>query len=276
MSILPAFHGLVAVNPVPWARVQMAFTLACHIILVPLGVSWAFMMLIANYRGLKKHEPESLLLAQRWSKYMAVTFAVGAVSGTVLTFEFGLLWPRFMGQWGDAFGVPFAFEGIFFFLEAIFISIYIYGWRRLSPWAHFWTAVPVVVTGILGSASVVAANAWMNEPSGFTLDSAGNITSVDPWGVIFNKAMPLQSLHMIVAAYVVGGFLIASVYAMGMLRGTPRPVPPDRVPDPVHRRDHLLADPDARRRRARAVGLQQPAGEVRGDRAGAEHNERCP
>ncbi len=219
MSILPAPHVLVAVNPVPWARVQMAFTLACHIILVPLGVSWAFMTLIANYRGLKKHEPEALLLAQRWSKYMAVTFAVGAVSGTVLTFEFGLLWPRFMGQWGDAFGVPFAFEGIFFFLEAIFISIYIYGWRRLSPWAHFWTGVPVVLSGILGAASVVAANAWMNEPSGFTLDSAGNITSVDPWGVIFNKAMPLQSLHMIVAAYVVGGFLIASVYAMGMLRG---------------------------------------------------------
>ena len=219
MSILPAPHVLVAVNPVPWARVQMAFTLACHIILVPLGVSWAFMTLIANYRGLKKHEPEALLLAQRWSKYMAVTFAVGAVSGTVLTFEFGLLWPRFMGQWGDAFGVPFAFEGIFFFLEAIFISIYIYGWRRLSPWAHFWTGVPVVLSGVLGAASVVAANAWMNEPSGFTLDSAGNITSVDPWGVIFNKAMPLQSLHMIVAAYVVGGFLIASVYAMGMLRG---------------------------------------------------------
>jgi cytochrome bd ubiquinol oxidase subunit I len=219
MSILPALHALAAVNPVPWARVQMAFTLACHIILVPLGVSWAFMTLIANYRGLKKHEPESLLLAQRWSKYMAVTFAVGAVSGTVLTFEFGLLWPRFMGQWGDAFGVPFAFEGIFFFLEAIFISIYIYGWRRLSPWVHFWTGVPVVLSGVLGAASVVAANAWMNEPSGFTLDSAGNITSVDPWGVIFNKAMPLQALHMIVAAYVVGGFLIASVYAMGLLRG---------------------------------------------------------
>jgi cytochrome d ubiquinol oxidase subunit I len=210
---------LLGVNPVPWARVQMAFTLACHIILVPLGVSWAFMTLIANYRGIKKNEPESLLLAQRWSKYMAVTFAVGAVSGTVLTFEFGLLWPRFMGQWGDAFGVPFAFEGIFFFLEAIFISIYIYGWRRLSPWAHFWTGVPVVLSGILGAASVVAANAWMNEPSGFTLDSSGNITSVDPWGVIFNKAMPLQALHMIVAAYVVGGFLIASVYAMGLLRG---------------------------------------------------------
>jgi cytochrome d ubiquinol oxidase subunit I len=210
--------ALVAVDPVPWARVQMAFTLACHIILVPLGVSWAFMALIANYRGLKG-DRDALLLAERWSKYMAVTFAVGAVSGTVLTFVFGLLWPKFMGQWGAAFGVPFAFEGIFFFLEAIFISIYIYGWRRLKPWAHFWTGVPIVLTGVLGAASVVAANAWMNAPSGFTLDAQGQITAVDPVSVIFNKAMPLQALHMIVAAYVVGGFLIASVYAMGLLRG---------------------------------------------------------
>src|SRR5690349_18211487 len=198
MPAVSTFPGLLAVNPVPWARAQMAFTPARHITLVPLGVSWAFMTLIANYRGLKKNEPESLALAQRWSKYMAVTFAVGAVSGTVLTFEFGLLWPRFMGQWGEAFGVPFAFEGIFFFLEAIFISIYIYGWRRMQPWTHFWTGVPVVFAGILGAASVVAANAWMNEPSGFTMDQAGQITAVDPWAVIFNKAMPLQALHMIV------------------------------------------------------------------------------
>src|SRR3954462_7006699 len=208
-----------AVNPVPWARSQMAFTLAFHIILVPLGVSWAFMTLVANYRGLRRGDADAVRLARRGSTYMAVTFAVGAVTGPVLSFEFGLLWPRFMGQWGEAFGVPFAFEGIFFFLEAIFIAIYIYGWRRLKPWSHFWTAVPVVLARIVGSASVVAANAWMNEPSGFTMDAAGQITSVDPWGVIFNKAMPLQALHMIVAAYVVGGFLIASVYAMGMLRG---------------------------------------------------------
>src|SRR6187455_2494182 len=197
----------------------MAFTLAAHIILVPLGVSWAFMALIANYRGLKRNDAAAIQLAQRWSKYMAVTFAVGAVTGTVLTFEFGLLWPEFMGQWGEAFGVPFAFEGIFFFTEAIFISIYIYGWRRLTPWAHFWTGVPVVITGILGSASVVSANAWMNAPSGFTLNSAGEVVDVDPWSVIFNDAMPLMAAHMIVAAYVVGGFLIASVYAFGMLRG---------------------------------------------------------
>ena len=210
---------LAAANPVPWARAQMAFTLAFHIILVPLGVSWAAMTLIANHRGLKHDDPDALRLAQRWSKYMAVTFAVGAVTGTVLSFEFGLLWPKFMGQWGEVFGVPFAFEGLFFFTEAIFVTIYIYGWRRLKPWTHFWTGVPIVVAGVFGSISVVAANAWMNSPSGYTMDSHGNITDVDPIGVIFNKGMPLEAAHMVVAAYLVGGFLIASVYATGMLRG---------------------------------------------------------
>jgi len=210
---------MLAVNPVPWARAQMAFTLAFHIILVPLGVSWAFMMLIANYKAVKRGDEDALLLAQRWSKYMAVTIAVGAVTGTVLSFEFGLLWPRFMGRWGQAFGVPFAFEGLFFFTEAIFISIYIFGWRRLRPWVHFWTGVPVVLAGILGSVSVVAANAWMNSPSGYTLNGAGKVVAVDPVKVIFNDAMPLMAAHMVIAAYVVGGFLIASVYAVGMLRG---------------------------------------------------------
>jgi cytochrome d ubiquinol oxidase subunit I len=211
--------AIADVDPVPWARAQMAFTLACHIILVPLGVSWALMTLIANYRAIRRDDRDALVLAQRWSKYMAVTFAVGAVTGTVLSFEFGLLWPKFMGRWGEAFGVPFAFEGLFFFTEAIFLAIYIFGWRRLKPWTHFWTGVPIVLAGIFGSASVVAANAWMNSPSGFTLDSNGNVVDVDPVGVIFNDAMPLQAAHMILAAYVVGGFLVASVYATGMLRG---------------------------------------------------------
>jgi cytochrome d ubiquinol oxidase subunit I len=221
--VVAVIEGLVgsilAVDPVPWARAQMAFTLAAHIILVPLGVSWSFMALIANYRGIKRGDADALELAQRWSKYMAVTFAVGAVTGTVLTFEFGLLWPRFMGQWGEAFGVPFAFEGLFFFTEAIFIAIYIYGWRRLKPWTHFWTGVPLVITGILGSISVVAANAWMNSPEGVTLNAAGDVVDVDPLEVIFNDAMPLMAAHMVVAAYVVGGFLVASVYAFAMLRG---------------------------------------------------------
>src|SRR3954454_24872595 len=210
---------LLAVDPVPWARSQMAFTLGFHIILVPLGVSWAFMTLVANHRALKHDDKDALLLAQRWSKYMAVTFAVGAVTGTVLTFEFGLLWPKFMGTWGPAFGVPFALEGLFFFTEAIFVAIYIYGWKRLKPWAHFWTGVPIAIAGIGGSVSVVAANSWMNAPSGFTLDSAGKVVDVDPLAVIFNKAMPYEAAHMLVAAYLVGGFLIASVYAVALLRG---------------------------------------------------------
>jgi cytochrome d ubiquinol oxidase subunit I len=211
--------AVAAVDPVPWARSQMAFTLAFHIILVPLGVSWSFFTLIANYRALRHDDADALMLAQRWSKYMAVTFAVGAVTGTVLSFEFGLLWPRFMGQWGEAFGVPFAFEGLFFFTEAIFVAIYIFGWRRLRPWTHFWLGVPIPLAGVFGAVSVVAANAWMNAPSGFTLDSDGNVVDVDPWGVIFNDSMPLQAAHMLVAAYLVGGFMVASVYAVGMLRG---------------------------------------------------------
>jgi cytochrome d ubiquinol oxidase subunit I len=207
------------VNPEPWARAQMAFTLASHIILVPLGVSWAFMTLVANYRGIKHDDTDALTLAQRWSKYMAVTFAVGAVSGTVLSFEFGLLWPNFMAKYGPAFGIPFAAEGVFFFLEAIFIAIYIHGWKRLKPWTHFWSGIPIVLAGIGGTISVVAANSWMNEPQGFTLNSAGKVVDVDPWSVIFNKATPYEATHMLVAAYLVGGFLIASVYARAMLKG---------------------------------------------------------
>jgi len=216
---LGALHPLLAVDPVPWARAQMAFTLGAHIILVPLGVSWAFMTMVANYRAIKHDDADALLLAQRWSKYMAVTFAVGAVTGTVLTFEFGLLWPNFMGKFGAAFGIPFAIEGLFFFAEAIFIAIYIYGWKRLKPWTHFWTGAPIVIAGIGGVASVVAANSWMNEPAGFDLNAAGKVVNVDPWGVIFNNAMPYETVHMLVAAYLVGGFLIASVYAGGYLRG---------------------------------------------------------
>ena len=124
-------------------------------------------MLIANYRGLRHDDADALELAQRWSKVAAVTFAVGAVTGTVLSFEFGLLWPEFTRRFGDAFGVAFAIEGIFFFLEAIFFAIYIYGWKRLSGWAHFWTGVPIAICGIGGAFSVVAVNSWMNQPQGF-------------------------------------------------------------------------------------------------------------
>jgi cytochrome d ubiquinol oxidase subunit I len=200
------------------ARSQMAFTLGFHIILASLGVAFPAMMLIANYRGLRRNDADAMLLARRWSHVVAVTFAVGAVTGTVLSFEFGLLWPAFTGRFGKVFGVLFAIEGIFFFLEAIFVAIYIFGWKRLKPWAHFWAGVPVVICGIGGAFSVVAVNSWMNQPQGFS-PTSGNVTSVQPFKVIFNNAVPYEVPHMILAAYLVTGFLVASIYAVGMLRG---------------------------------------------------------
>jgi cytochrome d ubiquinol oxidase subunit I len=201
-----------------FARSQMAFTLAFHIILASVGVAFPAIMLIANYRGLKHDDPDALLLARRWSQVVAVTFAVGAVTGTVLSFEFGLLWPEFTGRFGKVFGVLFAIEGICFFLEAIFVAIYIFGWKRLRPWTHFWAGVPIVITGLGGAFSVVSVNSWMNQPQGFS-PASGDVTAVQPWKVIFNPAVPYEVPHMILAAYLVTGFVVASVYAVGMLRG---------------------------------------------------------
>ncbi|QXE33978.1 cytochrome ubiquinol oxidase subunit I [Streptomyces sp. GMY02] len=200
------------------AREQMAFTLGFHIILVPFGVALTALMLIANYRGLRHNDEQALLLAQRWSKVAAVLLAVGAITGTVLSFELGLLWPGLMGRYGAAFGFPFAIEGIFFFLEAIFVSIYIYGWKRLPPWTHFWTGVPVVLASMGGTAAVVAANSWMNQPGGITM-RGGRIVEVRPAEVFFNGAFWFETVHMMLASYIVAGFFVASVYAVGMLRG---------------------------------------------------------
>ncbi|HEX5712002.1 MAG TPA: cytochrome ubiquinol oxidase subunit I [Solirubrobacterales bacterium] len=201
------------------AREQMAFTLGFHIVLSCIGVALPAIILVANYIGLKRADADAIELAKRWSKAMAVTFAVGAVTGTVLSFEFGLLWPEFMDRWGGVFGVAFAIEGIFFFIEAIFLAIYIYGWKRLGGWAHFWSGLPMVVTGIGGAFSVVAANAWMNQPQGFTLNGAGEVIDTDPLKVLFNPATGYEVPHMILAAYMVAGFLVASIYAVGMLKG---------------------------------------------------------
>ena len=201
------------------ARTQMALTLGFHIVLASIGVAFPAMMLIANYRGLRKNDPEALRLAERWSKVAAVTFAVGAVTGTVLSFEFGLLWPEFMARFGDVFGILFAIEGIFFFLEAIFIAIYIYGWDRVPGWAHFWSGIPIAIAGIGGAASVIAANSWMNTPQGFELGADGRITDVDVADVLLNPAFGHEFPHMWLAAYMVTGFTVASVYATGMLRG---------------------------------------------------------
>jgi cytochrome d ubiquinol oxidase subunit I len=201
------------------ARSQMAFTLGFHIILACIGVAFPAIILIANYLGLRRGDAVALGLAQRWSKVAGVTFVVGAITGTVLSFEMGLLWPEFMRRFGEVFGLPFALEGIFFFTEAIFIAIYIYGWKHLSGWLHFWTGVPVVIAGLGGAWSVVAANSWMNQPDGFKLAPDGTVTDVNALDAFFNGAVAYEAPHMILAAYIVTGFLVASVYAVGMLRG---------------------------------------------------------
>ncbi|HEX6310593.1 MAG TPA: cytochrome ubiquinol oxidase subunit I [Acidimicrobiia bacterium] len=201
------------------ARYQMAFTLGVHILLVPFGVALPLMTLIANRRALKYDDRDALLLARRWSKVMAVLFAVGAVTGTVLSFEMGLLWPGLMGQFGDVFGLPFMIEGIAFFLEAILIALYIYSWDRVGPRVHFWLGAPLPFVAMLGAASILAANSWMNTPQGFTLDRAGNVTSVDVAQALLTPALWYTFLHFMLAAYLCAGFVVASVYAVGMLRG---------------------------------------------------------
>jgi cytochrome d ubiquinol oxidase subunit I len=201
------------------ARLLMAFTLGSHIILVPLGVAFPFIVVIANFIGLKRNDSAAMLLAKHWSQIMAVLFAVGAVSGTVLSFEMGLLWPGLTGIFGDVFGLPISMEGIFFFLEAIFITIYIYGWKHLSPWAHFWSGVVLPFVALGGVFSIISANSWMNSPAGFTIGSNGRPTNVDPIAAIFNQALVYEFPHMLAAAYMTAGFLVAGVFAVAFLRG---------------------------------------------------------
>ena len=203
-------------NVVP-ARAQMAATLGFHIILACFGIALPSIVLLAEFIGLRGNETATRL-ARRWSQAMGVLVAVGAITGTVLSFELGLLWPGLMRQYGAVLGVPFGVEGLFFFLEAIFAGIYLWGWRRLPGWAHWWSGMPIAVSGILGGMSVLAVNAWMNTPGGFT-ERNGVITSVDVWQVFFSRAAIYEMPHMILAAYMVAGFAVASVYAVGILRG---------------------------------------------------------
>src|SRR6202521_6141307 len=157
----------------------MAFTLAYHIILGPLGVALPLLTVAMEGIGLRRNDRVALRLARRWSVVMAVQFAVGAVTGTILSFEFGILWPRMMGRFGDVFGIGFSIEGIAFFLEAIFIGIYLYGWTRLPPKVHFRLGLVLPPTGILGAFGVIIANSWMNTPAGFQLGPGGRAINGD-------------------------------------------------------------------------------------------------
>ncbi|NMO49971.1 cytochrome ubiquinol oxidase subunit I [Actinoplanes sp. TBRC 11911] len=200
------------------ARAQMATTLGYHIILACLGIALPSFVLLAEFVGLRRKDETAMLLARRWSQVMGVLVAVGAVTGTVLSFEMGLLWPGLMRDYGAVLGFPFGVEGLFFFLEAIFAGIYLWGWRRLPGWAHWWSGVPIALSGVFGAMSVIAVNSWMNQPGGFTRVN-GEITSIRPWRVFFNHAAIYEMPHMILAAYMVSGFIVAGVYAAGILRG---------------------------------------------------------
>jgi cytochrome d ubiquinol oxidase subunit I len=200
------------------AREQMALTLGWHIVLASFGVAFPAMIYVMHRRGIVRDDPIALGLARRWSKVSAVLFAIGAVSGTVLSFEMGVLWPGLMGRFGDVLGLPFAFEGLSFFVEAIFLGIYLYGWDRLPPRRHLVMLIPMACAGVVGTFCVVAVNAWMNDPVGFRIVD-GKVTDVHPWRAMFNDQVWLQFAHMWVGAFMVVGFLVAGVYAAGLLRG---------------------------------------------------------
>jgi len=209
-----------SLSDLAFARAQMAMSLAFHIVFAVIGIGMPALMVIAEWRWLRTRDPALLELTRRWAKGTAILFAVGAVSGTVLSFELGLLWPTFMEHAGAIIGMPFSLEGFAFFTEAIFLGIYLYAWQRIPPRAHFGAGVVVAVSGALSGAFVVCANAWMNAPTGFRVEN-GTVVDIDPVAAMFNAAAPAQIVHMTLAAFAATGFGVAGVHAYALLRGTP-------------------------------------------------------
>ena len=205
-----------------FARSQMAMSLAFHIIFAALGIGMPLLMAIAEGMFLRTRQPVYLELSKRWARGTAILFAVGAVSGTVLSFELGLLWPGFMAKAGAIIGMPFSLEGFAFFAEAIFIGIYLHGWNRLSPFWHWFSGLIVAVSGIFSGIFVVTANAWMNSPAGFKLVD-GKFTEIDPIAAMLNPASLHEVLHMTLAAFVATGFAVAAIHAFFLLRSRNSP-----------------------------------------------------
>jgi len=195
----------------------MAISLGFHIVFAVVGMAMPLFMVVAEWRYTRSGDPVYLDLARRWAKGTAILFAVGAVSGTVLSFELGLLWPAFMEYAGPVIGMPFSLEGFAFFLEAIFLGVYLYGWERVSRRAHLLSGVAVAVSGLASGVFVVSVNAWMNTPSGFTLEH-GRITEIDFVAAFFNPAFPTQALHMALAAYTSVAFAVLAIHAARLLR----------------------------------------------------------
>jgi cytochrome d ubiquinol oxidase subunit I len=218
VAVLEVVLADAAQNLYP-ARMQMALSLGWHIVFACFGMAFPLLVVFTEWRARRRADPDLEDLAHTWAKAMGVLFAAGAVSGTLLSFEMGILWPGLMAPFGEVYGFPFVLEGYAFFIEAIFVGVYLFGWDRMSPRAHLLSAVPMIVSGLAGAFFVIAANAWMNNPTGFTLDAAGRVVDTDPVGAMFGPSTWPQFAHMVFAAYMVVGFTVASVYAVGMLRG---------------------------------------------------------
>ncbi len=213
------------------ARAQMAMSLAFHIIFASIGIAMPLLMVIAEGMWLKTKDETYLTLAKRWSKGTAIMFAVGAVSGTVLSFELGLLWPSFMAYAGPIIGIPFSLEGLAFFVEAIFLGIYLYGWERVPKTVHWFAGVMVLLGGMMSGIFVVTANAWMNTPVGFSVVD-GKVTNIDPIAAMLNPSSFSQALHMTLAAFIAVGFAVAGIHAYFLRRD------PD---NPFHRKAFAIA-----------------------------------
>ena len=196
----------------------MALSLGFHIVFSCIGMVMPFFMAVAHYKWLRTKNVVYRNVTKAWSKGVAIFFATGAVSGTVLSFELGLLWPEFMKHAGPIFGMPFSLEGTAFFIEAIALGFFLYGWNRFNPWFHWFTGVVVGVSGLASGILVVAANAWMNSPAGFDYVN-GEYLNVDPIAAMFNDAWFSQALHMSIAAFVATGFAVAGVHALMILKG---------------------------------------------------------
>ncbi|RZK66479.1 MAG: cytochrome ubiquinol oxidase subunit I, partial [Pedobacter sp.] len=203
------------------ARSQMALSLGFHIIFSCIGMVMPFFMAVSHYKWLRTNQEVYKNLTKAWSKGVAIFFATGAVSGTMLSFELGLLWPRFMEHAGPIFGMPFSLEGTAFFIEAIALGFFLYGWNKLNKWFHWFTGVVVGVSGLASGILVVAANAWMNSPAGFDFVN-GRYLNIDPIQAMFNKAWFSQALHMCLAAFTATGFAVAGVHALMILRNKNR------------------------------------------------------
>jgi cytochrome bd ubiquinol oxidase subunit I len=204
-------------NDLLTARSLMGLTLAFHIIFAAIGVALPLMMTIAEWRWRKTKDAAFLLLARRWAKGTAILFVVGAVSGTVLSFELGLLWPRFMEYAGSVIGMPFSLEGFAFFTEAIFLGIYFYGWDRVTSGLHLASGVIAAVSGAASAVFVTLANAWMNTPTGFDL-ALGKFVNIHPFSAMLSPAAIPEVIHMVLAAYTATGFAVAGVHAWLLLR----------------------------------------------------------